>query len=257
MNQTAPHSTNALVIKTPEGIVFTLPLASPILRFIAWAIDLGCVTAVVLFISWIAAAFSAISTLLFVGIMVMAKFVISIGYGILFEWLWRGQTMGKRLMKLRVLDEQGLKLNISQIVIRNLLRAIDALPFLYLVGGLSCYLSRKNQRLGDLAAGTIVSRKPRTLQPDLEQIAPDKFNSLRDFPFLVSRLRQRVSAHEASIALQALLRRNQLDAHSRVDLFAEIALHFQSLVKFPEQATSGLTDEQYVRNVVDILFRND
>jgi hypothetical protein len=51
------------------------------------------------------------------------------------------------------------------------------------------------------------------------------------------------------------MRRNELDPQSRVELFAEIATHFRRLVAFPEEATSGVPAEQYVRNVVEVIFR--
>ncbi len=130
-------------------------------------------------------------------------------------------------MSLRVMDVQGLRLQFSQIVIRNLLRFIDSLPACYLVGGLSCLLSPKSQRLGDLAANTIVTREPKIPRPDLEQILTHKYNSLRDYPHLVARLRQRTSPREANIALQALLRRNELDPISRVELFCADCGAFQ------------------------------
>jgi hypothetical protein len=82
-----------------------------------------------------------------------------------------------------------------------------------------------------------------------------KYNSLRDYPHLEARLRQRVSPREAGLALQALLRRNQLDSQARLDLFEQMAAHFRSLVLFPAEACEGITAEQYVRNVVDVLFR--
>jgi hypothetical protein len=61
---------------------------------------------------------------------------------------------------------------------------------------------------------------------------------------------------EAKIALQSLLRRNELNPESRVDLFKEVASHFNAKVPFPEEATHGITDEQYIRNVVDILYQS-
>ena len=82
-----------------------------------------------------------------------------------------------------------------------------------------------------------------------------KFNSFRDCTHLAARLRQRVSPHEAGIALRALLRRDELEPRARVDLFSDVANHFRTIVEFPDDATFGLTDEQYVRNVVDIIFR--
>jgi len=182
-------------------------------------------------------------------------FFLSIGYSILFEWFWRGQTVGKRVVGLRVVDAQGLRLQFSQIVVRNLLRVADALPVLYLVGGIACLASRRSQRLGDFAANTVVVRIPKVREPNLDQLMAGKFNSLRTYPHLEARLRQRVSPAEASVALQAVVRRDLLDSSARVELLGEIAGHFREKIAFPSEAIEGITDEQYVRNVVDTLYR--
>ena len=86
------------------------------------------------------------------------------------------------------MDEQGLRLKFSQVVIRNLLRPVDGLPLAYLLGGLACLISKRAQRLGDLAAGTIVVRHPTIFQPDLDQLMAGKYNSFRDYPHLEARL---------------------------------------------------------------------
>ena len=246
--------TNTLHIKTPEGITFALVLAGPVTRFLAWAIDLACIFAIMMAINLGIQLTRIISIDLAQGAAIVSYFVVSIGYGILCEWTCKGQTFGKRLMSIRVMDIQGLRLQFSQIVIRNLLRFIDSLPLFYLVGGLSCLLSPRAQRLGDLAANTIAIREPRVSRPDLEQLLTHKYNSLRDHPHLVARLRQRTSPHEASIALQALLRRNELEPPSRVDLFGQMAAHFKEKVPLPQEITDGITEEQFVRNVVEVLF---
>jgi hypothetical protein len=189
------------------------------------------------------------------AVSILCYFAISIGYGIAAEWYWRGQTLGKRILRLRVMDEQGLRLRFNQIVIRNLLRAVDMLPGLYLFGGVASILSPRAQRLGDFAANTVVVRMPIIAAPDLDQLAGGKFNSLRQFPHLEARLRQRLSPVEAGILLDALIRRDDFEAAARVALFAELAAHCRALVHFPLEVTESQADEQYVRNVVDILFR--
>src|SRR5580765_4586307 len=120
-------------------------------------------------------------------------FAISIGYAIACEWRWRGQTIGKRLLRLRVVDAEGLRLQFHQVVTRNLLRFVDMLPLFYFVGGVAVLLSRSCQRLGDIAANTIVIRHPKLSEPDLDQLLAGKFNSLREHPHLAARLRQHVS----------------------------------------------------------------
>lgn len=247
--------TNTLHIKTPEGITFALPLAGPVARFLAWVVDFACIFAIMMAIN-IGIQFTRFVSLDFAqAVAILSYFVVSIGYGIVCEWYYKGQTLGKRMMSVRVMDIQGLRLQFSQIVIRNLLRFIDSLPVCYLVGGLSCLLSPKSQRLGDLAANTIVTREPKIPRPDLEQLLTHKYNSLRDYPHLVARLRHHTSPHEANIALQALLRRDELEPNARVELFAQIATHFKKIVPFPQEAIDGITDEQFVRNVVDALVQ--
>jgi len=244
-----------LRIRTPEGILFTLPLAGPVSRFLAWLLDLACISAIGGLAATVAGWMGVFSVDIAAAFATVAYFAVSIGYGIVTEWFWRGQTIGKRLLKLRVLDEQGLRLTFSQIVVRNLLRFVDALPVFYMVGGAALLVSRRAQRLGDYAANTVVVRTPPVHEPDLDQVLAGKYNSLRGYSVLAARLRQRVTPEEAALALQSLLRRDRLDPQARVELFRDIAAHFRALVEFPPEATEGIADEQYVRNVVDIVFR--
>jgi uncharacterized RDD family membrane protein YckC len=247
--------TNTLVIRTPEGIVFSQLLAGPVSRFFAWFIDLFCIQVILSVLGMIIGFFGIFSFGFALAFYVIGWFVVSIGYGIFLEWTWRGQTIGKRLFRLRVMDVEGMKLQFNQIVVRNLLRFVDSLPFVYFVGGVTCWLSPKCQRLGDIAANTIVIRSPKVLEPDLDQLLTGKFNSLRQFPHLAARLRQNTSPAEAGIALQALLRRDEFDPVARVEMFGDLAAHFRTKVEFPAEATDGVADEQYLRNVVDVLYR--
>jgi uncharacterized RDD family membrane protein YckC len=247
--------TSTLPIRTPEGIVFSQVLASPVSRFLAWGLDFVCITAVLFFLNMGLALLHWVSPDLAQALSLLLYFAVSIGYAMITEWYWRGQTFGKKLLRLRVVDAQGLRLRFSQIALRNLLRAIDAMPLFYLVGGMACLVSRRAQRLGDLAAGTIVVRNPRLEQPDLDRVLAGKFNSLREYPHLEARLRQRVSPAEAALALAAVLRSDMLEPMERLQLFQELAAHLRGKVEFPAQAVEGLSDEQYVRNAVDALYR--
>jgi uncharacterized RDD family membrane protein YckC len=252
---TSPARTNTLVIRTPEGIAFSMLLAGPVSRFLSWAVDFACILAMTIVAGAMIGILGLISADFAQAFVVLTSFVIQVGYAIVMEWVWRGQTVGKRLLRLRVVDIQGLRLQFGQIVIRNLLRFVDALPLFYLVGGVACLVNRRSQRLGDVAANTVVIRVPKLNEPNLDSLLARKFNSLREHPHLAARLHQRVSPAEARVALQALLRRDELDAAARVELFGEIAAHFRTHVEFPPEAIEGITDEQFVRNVVDILFR--
>jgi len=249
--------TTTLQIKTPEGIVFSQTLASPMARFLAFMLDLLCIGALLTAIQLLMRFAMIINPDIAAAAGMLLYFVVTLGYSIVMEWWWRGQTIGKRVLKLRVVDAEGMRLEFNQVVIRNLLRMVDLLPAFYVVGGLSAFVSRKAQRLGDIAANTVVIRIPKIFQPDLEQLLPGKFNSLRAYPHLEARLHQRVSPAEASVALQAIMRRDEFEPAARVQLFSELAAHFKGKVEFPAEATEGIADEQYVRNVADVLYRTD
>jgi uncharacterized RDD family membrane protein YckC len=246
---------DALVIRTPEGIEFSLPLAGPFSRMLALVIDIAVIIMLGSFLEKLLAPLLVFGQDLADALAVIGYFVISLIYSALAEWRWRGQTVGKRLLRLRVVDARGLRLEPSQVVVRNLMRFVDALPLLYLVGGVACVLSRYRQRLGDLAAGTVVVRTPKLVRPDLDQILGSKYNSLAEDRRLAARLRQKTSPAIAQVALEALLRRDQLEPGARLQVFHELAAHFRTLAPYPPDAIEQLSDEQYVRNVVEVLYR--
>lgn len=246
---------NGLAIRTPEGIEFTLPLAGPFSRMMAVVIDMAVVAALGQVFEKLAAPLVILGADFAGAVKVVAYFAISILYAIAAEWAWRGQTVGKRLFGLRVVDASGLRLEPAQVVVRNLLRLVDMLPVLYLVGGISCVLSGKRQRLGDLAAGTVVVRTRRVAQPDLDQIRRSKYNSLAEYRHLAARLRQKTTPEVARIALEALLRRDQLTAEARLRIFGELAAYFRGLAAYPPEIVEALPDEAVVRDAVEVLYQ--
>src|SRR6185369_4502012 len=123
--------TNSLQIRTPEGIVFSQLLAGPVTRFLAWFVDLLCIGTFVSTFGFLLLPLQLISLDLAAGIGTLSYFIVSIGYGVLFEWWWRGQTIGKKLLRLRVVDAEALRLQFSQVALRNLLRFVDSLPLFY------------------------------------------------------------------------------------------------------------------------------
>jgi uncharacterized RDD family membrane protein YckC len=244
-----------VLIRTPEGIEFALPLAGTFSRMLAFAVDLAVIAAAGTLLTRLAEPLQIISADAAQTAITVLYFAVSLLYGILTEWLWKGQTIGKRLLALRVVEASGLRLRPSQIVIRNLLRFVDMLPGLYLVGGVCCVLSPRRQRLGDIAAGTIVIRILERTEPDMEQLMGRKFNSLGEVRHLAARLRQKVRPEIAHLCLEAILRRDEIQPAARLVLFRECATYLKALVPYPAEVNDQLTDEQYVGNVVDVLFR--
>jgi uncharacterized RDD family membrane protein YckC len=246
---------NRLDIRTPEGITFSLHLAGVPVRALAMLIDYLVMIAALSLVQRLGAQVGILLPGLSQFALFLAAFFILTGYFIALEWLWNGRTVGKWVMKLRVADQAGLRLHFGQVVLRNLLRPVDMLPAFYLAGGVAAFLNRHSQRLGDFAANTVVLRKPPEYTPNIAPLVDMKYNSFRAHPHVCARLRQAVSPEEARIAVEALQRRDTLEPAARIEAFEAIARRFRQAAPFPEEATFGLTDEQYVRNAVDVIYR--
>jgi uncharacterized RDD family membrane protein YckC len=150
-----------LHIATPEGISVDLVLAGLGSRFAAALLDLvfkGCLIILALLL---ASALGDFGTALFA----IATFVIYAGYDIAFEVLAGGRTPGKRWTGLRVLRDDGRPVDLLASAIRNVVRLVDGPALGYLPAMVSILVTRRNQRLGDLAASTIVVREPRKRDP--------------------------------------------------------------------------------------------
>ncbi len=244
-----------LRVTTPEGVEFSFRIASPVLRLGALMIDWALISAAWSLVALLLTPLQLISQDAGQGVMIVTFFVLSRGYDVVMDYSWRGQTVGKRVMRLRVVDARGLRLTFAQCVMRNLLRFIDCLPFAYAVGGIASLVSPRGQRLGDLAAGTIVVHEALEPAPDATVMGEQRYNSLRGQAALVARLRRESSPEEARAAWQSLARREQIEPAARRALYAEMAAHFRRRGQIPDALVDGLTDEQQVRNVVDVLYR--
>jgi hypothetical protein len=122
------------------------------------------------------------------------------------------------------------------------------------VGGAAAVISRKAQRLGDVAAATIVIHDAPVDGTDLGGLVLPKYNSLRGHQHLGARLRANTSPALAHAALRALLRREQFEPAARLELFGDLAAHFRSLTPLPPDLQEGISDEQFVHDVLEVLF---
>ncbi|MFA6959592.1 MAG: RDD family protein [Opitutaceae bacterium] len=244
-----------LRVTTPEGVEFSFRIASPVLRLGALMIDWALISSAWSVVALLLKPLQLISEDAGQGVMIVMYFVLSRGYDVMMDYSWRGQTVGKRVMRLRVVDARGLRLTFAQCVMRNLLRFIDCLPLAYAVGGVASLMSPRGQRLGDLAAGTIVVHEAREPAPDASVMDGQRYNSLRGQAALVARLRREATPEEARAAWQALARREQIEPSARLALYTELAEYFRRLGQIPDALLDGLTDEQQLRNVVDVLYR--
>ncbi|MGA3160393.1 MAG: RDD family protein [Terracidiphilus sp.] len=165
LNSGQIHS-DQLNIATPELVDIEMPLAGIGSRFIALLVDTliwiaGFLVVLVLLAIFLPgiAAFSKISAEWAIAIIIFIIFLLNWGYFTLFEAYWNGRTPGKRVARIRVIQHSGRAIGLFESMARNLVRYIDMQPFaLYAVGVISIFASRRHQRLGDLAAGTLVVR---------------------------------------------------------------------------------------------------
>jgi len=173
-------SDETLIIETPERVPLHFALASIGNRFIACAIDhsiqIGAL--VVLFILFLIVRDAAdlgdrITTApkWVIAFLIVMVFVLMSGYFAIFEWLWNGQTPGKRWLKLRVIREDGRPISFFEAAVRNLLRDFDIMPFpFYSIGLISVFATNRDQRVGDLVAGTVVVREREAEAPAFAEV---------------------------------------------------------------------------------------
>jgi len=158
--------------ETPEGVGLGVRAAGPLVRSLAWAVDV-----LIRSTAWFAIAI-AVSPLgeAGMGLFLLVAFLLEWFYPVAFEVLMHGQTPGKRAMGIAVVHDNGTPVAFSSSVVRNLLRFADFLPLGYGFGLASMLVSPSFQRLGDLAAGTLVVYREPTHRapppPEIDPIAP-------------------------------------------------------------------------------------
>ena len=169
-----------LIIETPERVPLHFALASIGNRFIACAIDhaiQGLALALIAVASIILANFSSIERTVssapkwVYAVMILLLFLTLSGYFAFFEWIWSGQTPGKRWLKLRVIREDGRPITFWEAAVRNLLRTFDMMPVpFYSIGLISVFSTTRDQRVGDMVAGTVVVREREAEAPEFSQV---------------------------------------------------------------------------------------
>lgn len=203
-------------VDTPEGVSVELTLAGVGSRFLAALVD-GLLLGVLLVGTMVAVALFGLvgaDPLLLLGVLSALTTALVVGYYVAFETLWGGQTPGKRAAGIRVLEDSGAPIDVWASVVRNLARIVDFLPVAYAAGLVTMLVTAHNQRLGDLAARTIVVRVPK---PD--EVRPIALPVPSGAPWDVSG----VGAAEVGLIRRYLERREALAPERRAQLAERIA----------------------------------
>jgi uncharacterized RDD family membrane protein YckC len=236
-------------VRTPEQVVFRYPLAGPVERLCAWLLDGLCMGGLMLALSFGLGRAGRLG----VPFLYIGCFLIQWGYFLWFEWRWSGATPGKRLLGIRVMQAAGMRCPFERLALRNFLRVVDFLPFLYGLGGAVMLLSRHGARLGDMAAGTVCVRVPKPPAPGAVAQIRTRYNSLKEDAGARSRIRQILTSEEAGLVVALALRRDLLEDQPRLDLFAQAGAYLRRRLRLGEH--QELPDESLVMNVASVLLQ--
>ena len=231
-----------ITIPTPEGVSLELTLAGLGSRAIAGTVDLllkalllACVLVLLLAVLGIDGAL----------VIVPAAALAMLLYDVAFEVLAGGRTPGKRMSGLRVVRSSGRPVDVTASVIRNAMRLIDGLALSYLPTIVSILVTQRNQRLGDLAADTVVIRDRREIDAAVHGVPPpapagDPFGTGPRWDVSA------VSAEDTATIRAFLERRSALAAPARARLAAQLDGALRPLV--------GGVDERDPERFLEILY---
>ena len=261
-----------LIIETPERVPLEFALASIGNRFLAVAIDHFIQYMSIILLAWFFLSIAGYTTSdvtaaperLFtdmpkwtIALMIIVLFLVFAAYFIFFEWLWNGQTPGKRLMKLRVIRDDGRPVTLWEAIARNLLRICDAVPGfvlpVYSIGLIVIFLSPRDQRVGDIFAGTVVIRERTDEAPTFRETFS---SAVRDVAF--SRVQKKaeieaniglLSEREVEVVETFLRRRYDLTDRQRLWMAWRIALPLMYKLK-PSYNMQNFTYEGFLEEIL-------
>lgn len=272
MSQPIIETEETLIIETPERVPLAFSLASIGNRFIAVAIDHFIQYTAIIVMLWIVLTLLGVSIFseesavgeLFtdapkwaIALMIIALFLVFAGYFAFFEWLWNGQTPGKRLMKLRVIREDGRPITLWEAIARNLLRIFDAIPGfvvpVYSVGLIMVFASKRDQRVGDIFAGTVVIRERTDEAPTFAEtfsnpVADAAFRRVQPRTAFKANI-SRLSEDEIEVVENLLRRRWDLTERQRLWMAWRVALPLMYKLK-PDYDLATFTYEGFLEEIL-------
>lgn len=260
----------SLIIETPERVQLEFSLASIGNRFLAVAIDHFIQYFAIFIVLWFimslagpdgatdnAERFFSEMPNWTKAILILAMFLIFAGYFIVFEWWWNGQTPGKRLLKLRVIRDDGRPITLWEAIARNLLRICDAAPGfiipIYSIGLVTIFLNDRDQRVGDIFAGTVVVRERTDEAPTFAETFS---NPISDTAFTRVQKRievradvSRITESEIEVVESFLRRRWDLTDRQRIWMAWRIALPLMYKIR-PDYNMADFTYEGFLEELL-------
>jgi uncharacterized RDD family membrane protein YckC len=225
-------------VTTPERVAVEHDVAGVGSRAVAQLLDLMLLIVILIAELLVAAGLSlAFPQWLLITLLIVEFGAIPLGYFVVAEWLF-GATLGKRVMRVRVLTVAGAPIGLRESLVRNLVRIIDFLPSSYLLGGLVALVSRRSQRLGDMAAGTVAVRIPKRIGSVPRAVS----TSFVDLVAAEEAPAPGVSARMAEIIAEFESRRDTLTKEAQASLASKIAERVERDVPRP----AGMSDSEFL-----------
>jgi uncharacterized RDD family membrane protein YckC len=212
---------------TSEKVPFTYRVAGLGSRFLAALADTGLLVLLLLAGVMAGMLFELAREGLGTGVLFVWLLVLPCAYFVLSEWLWLGQTPGKKLLGVRVVQWEGTNITLGQAALRNLLRIIDVLPGGYGVGFLAAMSNREQRRLGDLAANTLVVHVEANPRP-LSRLVAAGGEAEKERRILLRQKAEQLSREQKQTLLGLCQRRDQLRIRARARLFGAVANYFRT-----------------------------
>jgi hypothetical protein len=178
-----------------------------------------------------------------VVIVVGGPLLVLVLYFAAFELAWGGQTPGKRATGLRVMRDDGTPATTLDLLIRNMVRVVDFLPYFYFIGGLVAFAHRQSKRLGDLAAGTVVVKLRQTALPETIAPAAPEAEPTDGLAPMLRPLAATLTPEERSTVQRFLERRHELAADVRSEMSRRLIEGFRSKLA-PEIAELADTEPE-------------
>ncbi len=271
MNTGLIETEETLIIETPERVPLAFALASIGNRFLAVAVD-HFIQFLALFLTgwlfiWLAGIGSETISIdqvtsgelskWTIALLFIAASLIFSGYFVFFEWMFNGQTPGKRLFKLRVIREDGRPITLWEAIARNILRIVDAFPGfvvpIYSIGLIIIFLNSRDQRVGDLFAGTVVVRERSDDAPTFDETFSEEIGDSA-----LKRVQPRavfdadigsLTDEEMDVVAAFLRRRWDLAERQRLWMAWRVALPLMYRLK-PDYRSDGFTYEGFIEELM-------
>jgi len=228
-----------LEVRTTEGVTLDLEVVGPGTRFTAGLLDLIILGTVLLGAILLFAIASSVdptgASEFMVSFMGMGAFLIAVIYQVGFHWRDAGRTPGKRALGIRVIAADGQPASLAQLVLRGVITLADILPLPLPVGLVVIAVSPKRQRLGDLAAGTLVVREPRPVGRSREPWLHETWESMQVRRLeLTPRDAARFDERDLKL-LRAVAARRSLDPAARRRLIERVGAHYRKRLELDQR----------------------